>query len=68
MKTKSLPLDVESEARTDISDEPMETDDDKEDHDGESEEKDDGGSVYERETETENTASGMESDVDTRIG
>ena len=40
---------------------PIETDDDKEDDD-ESEEKDDGGSVYE--TETETTASEMESDVD----
>ena len=65
MKSKSLPLDVESEARTDASEEPMETKESNED-DHESKEKDDGGSVYE--TEPETTELEMESDVEKRTG
>ena len=65
LKSKSLPLDVESKAKTDVPGEPMETAGDKED-DRESEEKDDGGSIYE--TETETTESEMESDVEKRTG
>ena len=63
LKSKSLPLDVESEAKTDVPGEPMETAVDKED-DRESEEKDDGGSIY----ETETTESEMESDEEKRTG
>ena len=65
LKSKSLPLDVELEARADVSEEPMETEEsNKDDH--ESKEKDDGGSVYE--TETEITESEVESDVEKRTG
>ena len=64
-EVKGLPLDVESEARTDVSDEPMEIEESNED-DHESKEKDDGGSVYEPETET--TESEMESNVEKRTG
>ena len=65
LKSKSLPLDVESEARADVSEEPMETEESNEDG-HESKEKDDGGSVYE--TEAETTESEVESDVEKRTG
>ena len=65
LKSKNLPLDVESEARTDVSDEPMETEESNED-DHELKEKDDGGSVYE--TQTGTTELEMENDVQKRTG
>ena len=64
LKVKDLPIDVESKARIDVPDEPMETEDDNEDY--EMEEEDDEGSLYE--TETETTESEMESDVEKRTG
>ena len=42
LKVKDLPIDVESKARTDVPDEPTETEDDNEDY--EMEEEDDEGS------------------------